>query len=190
MGLFDENKKGLFDDDDDEFDDWLDSLDKYPSCVNELNEGNVQALFNKCLATKESSSTLLSDLFPAGFGYGNMVGAKRHFFNFDQEILLKNKKTIQYLFGQLQVTHEPKESLSIDDFWKNYSGQNWTTQEVILRYLLYLGNCSKINVIYPFNAHKNDTTKFVSTINPTLSPKDPNFPAWWEEHKREWEGND
>ena len=21
----------------------------------------------------------------------------------------------------------------------------------------------------------------------TLSPKDPNFPAWWEKHKSEWE---
>ena len=24
-------------------------------------------------------------------------------------------------------------------------------------------------------------------IKPTLSPKDPNFPAWWEAHKSEWE---
>ncbi len=41
----------------------------------------------------------------------------------------------------------------------------------------------------------NQTTNFVAknndahllTLNPTLSPRDPNFPAWWEEHKAEWE---
>lgn len=25
------------------------------------------------------------------------------------------------------------------------------------------------------------------SITPTLSPKDPNFPEWWEQHKAEWE---
>ena len=24
-------------------------------------------------------------------------------------------------------------------------------------------------------------------LTPTLSPKDPAFPAWWEAHKSEWE---
>ena len=24
-------------------------------------------------------------------------------------------------------------------------------------------------------------------VKPTLSPKDPAFPAWWEAHKAEWE---
>ncbi|WP_298736348.1 hypothetical protein [uncultured Subdoligranulum sp.] len=23
-------------------------------------------------------------------------------------------------------------------------------------------------------------------LKPTFSPKDPNFPAWWEAHKAEW----
>lgn len=53
--------------------------------------------------------------------------------------------------------------------------------------LLYLGNCSKVNLIFPFNAKKNNTTRFVKALSPTLSPKDPNFPAWWEAHKAEWE---
>lgn len=33
----------------------------------------------------------------------------------------------------------------------------------------------------------NDTTIISSDITPTLSPKDPAFPAWWETHKSEWE---
>ena len=27
----------------------------------------------------------------------------------------------------------------------------------------------------------------MNNITPTLSPKDPAFPAWWEAHKGEWE---
>ena len=27
----------------------------------------------------------------------------------------------------------------------------------------------------------------MGNITPTLSPKDPAFPAWWEQHKAEWE---
>ena len=33
----------------------------------------------------------------------------------------------------------------------------------------------------------NDTTIISSDITPTLSPKDPAFPAWWETHKSEGE---
>ena len=39
---------GLFDDDDLELDELLDAVKKYPSCVAELNEANVQAIFNRC----------------------------------------------------------------------------------------------------------------------------------------------
>ena len=34
---------------------------------------------------------------------------------------------------------------------------------------------------------QNDTTTVSQTITPTLSPKDPAFPAWWEGHRAEWE---
>lgn len=27
----------------------------------------------------------------------------------------------------------------------------------------------------------------ISHLTPTISPKDPNFPEWWEQHKSEWE---
>ena len=41
-------------------------------------------------------------------------------------------------------------------------------------------------VIETFNM-KKDTARFLKQVRPTLSPKDPNFPAWWEAHKAEWE---
>lgn len=41
------------------------------------------------------------------------------------------------------------------------------------------------NTIYPFSLNGNSGFKY--KIQPTLSPKDPNFPEWWEKHKSEWE---
>ena len=41
-------------------------------------------------------------------------------------------------------------------------------------------------VIETFNM-KKDTARFLKQVRPTLSPKDPAFPAWWEAHKSEWE---
>ena len=51
---------GLFDDEDDELDDLLENVKKYPSCVVDLNEGEVQSIFNRCLATKESTDLVRS----------------------------------------------------------------------------------------------------------------------------------
>ena len=34
---------------------------------------------------------------------------------------------------------------------------------------------------------KTGTSVIAPAVRPTLSPKDPAFPAWWEEHKGEWE---
>lgn len=60
---------GLFDDDDLELDDLLESVKKYPSCVVDLNEGEVQAIFNRCLATSTSVEKTSSILFYREFGY-------------------------------------------------------------------------------------------------------------------------
>ena len=47
---------------------------------------------------------------------------------------------------------------------------------------------NSINLIEPFWA-KNDTSRIFKEkpVKLTLSPKDPAFPAWWEQHKSEWE---
>lgn len=175
---------GLFDDEDDELDDLLESVKKYPSCVAELNEGNVQAVFNRCLA-KEGVPVLTSNLFPTILGNHQKVGYGAY--DFDKNAILTNKANIQYLFGQLHSVHTKKDILTIEDFLENYLGKRWTTERATLLELLYLGKCSEIDLINPFNARKNNTTRFMNMIKPTLSPKDPNFPEWWEKHKSEWE---
>lgn len=59
-------------------------------------------------------------------------------------------------------------------------GQNKTG---ILLELLHLGVAT--GSITPFFA--DSKTASLIAYKPTLSPSDPNFPAWWEEHKSEWE---
>ena len=153
----------------------------------ELTEGNVQALFNRCLA-KDGLPVLTSLLFPTILG--NMERNDYGAVDFDKDAILKNKLTIAYLFGQLNAVHASQDKnmpLTIENFSLNYSGVVWSENERTLLELLYLGKCAEIDLIHPFNAHKNNTTHFMSDIKPTLSPKDPAFPAWWEAHKAEWE---
>lgn len=176
---------GLFDDDDDEFLKELEALKRYPACVTELKEGIVNEIFNSCLANNHSKDTILATLFPHVLGYKR--GTEKPIY-FDKNILLKNKKKISYLFGQLHRVHDSKNSfeMSIDDFNKTYQNKHWTSDKATLLKLLYLGASSETGFIYPFTA-KTNTTIISPELKPTLSPEDPNFPAWWEKHKSEWE---
>ena len=67
-----------------------------------------------------------------------------------------------------------------------YTGEIWTTNNGKLMQLFHLGVAS--NIIYPFIPMKDSgVSSFACNLRPTFSPKDPNFPAWWEAHKGEWE---
>ena len=80
----------------------------------ELNEGNVQAIFNRCLATEHSQEQAVGFLFPPTRGYKE--GTEKLIY-FDKEALLKNKKNIEYLFGQIQEVHvlQKEKRVNIDD---------------------------------------------------------------------------
>lgn len=107
-------------------------------------------------------------------------------FRFDKKKLLVNKKNIHYLYGQLKNAHQQKSTLSIDEAFYNYSGEKWADSKSYLLELLYLGCTNEILFVAPFDAKTNSTTFISKNIKPTLSPKDPAFPAWWEAHKSEW----
>ena len=51
--------------------------------------------------------------------------------------------------------------------------------------LFHLGEAT--HAIQPFTKQSNTAHIARLLVKPTLSPKDPNFPAWWEAHKAEWE---
>ena len=177
---------GLFDDDDLELDELLDAVKKYPPCVAELTEGNVQDIFNRCLYTMESQNCVEACPFYQRLGYSEEEKAVY----FDQDILLKNKKAILYLFGQVSAVHTGKaknKAQTIADFMMAYSGNNWTNNRGYLFELLYLGSNIETAILSPFDKEKDDITRITPEVTPTLSPKDPNFPAWWEVHRAEWE---
>ena len=178
---------GLFDDDDLELDELLDAVKKYPPCVAELTEANVQAIFNRCIAREGTpeDQCFNSILFSRLRGYS--PDAER-IVVFDREKMLANKNNIQYLYGQLKNVHAGNDTLQINEAFLTYSGTHWTTNKGVLLEFLYLGAAvTDYQFVRIFDSKTNSTKLNTDIITPTLSPKDPAFPAWWEVHKGEWE---
>ena len=152
----------------------------------DLNEDNVQAIFNRCLAADHTPKEQVSRsiLFSRTLGY---KPEDEIVFYFDKGKLLDNKKNIEYLFGQLKNAHEKNEHMCMGDAFYQYQGRTWTDNRAHMLELLYLGCTMETVLISPFDAKTDATSLGVERLKPTLSPKDPAFPAWWEAHKGEWE---
>lgn len=158
---------GLFDDEDLELDALLDAVKKYPSCVVDLNEGEVQAIFNRCGKIGDDGTIA-----------------------WDEETLKKNRANIRYLLGQLALVHEGVKEHELDSaFFKKYNGQSWTDLRNFLIRLLNMGGKSEFCSFF-----KKDDKQFVelklNELKPTLSPKDEAFAAWYEKNGAEFEAED
>lgn len=153
----------------------------------DLNEGEVQAIFNRCLRKEDSKEITRTTLFSRVLGYAPEDEIE---IAFDKNVLLENEQNIRYLYGQLKTVHTAEsktKKLSVNDFKTTYQDNIWSQSKSSLLELLYLGCNSALGLGYRFSKKDNNTTIISSDIKPTLSPKDPNFPVWWEEHKSEWE---
>lgn len=148
----------------------------------DLNEANVQAIFNRCLAEDGTAETTVSSLYFSSLGWEKEDDGLQ----FVTSQLQANQKNIQYLVGQLKPVHEGQHILTLEDMAKNYQGSVWARERASLMQLLYLGSSDALTIFSPLIAKWNGTTLNMS-ITPTLSPKDPAFPAWWEANKGEWE---
>ena len=148
----------------------------------DLNEGNVQAIFNRCLAKEGAAETVSSILYYKELGYEKEdLGV-----TFDKNALIANRKNIEYLYGQMASVHENQSILKEADFARTYSGHLWTEDTASMMQLIYLGISKAVKLLTLFNAEAGGAALYAPII-PTLSPKDPAFPAWWEQHKSEWE---
>ena len=173
----------------------------------DLNEDNVQAIFNRCLATDSTTEHIKSVLYHKEWDYLTdsdlteelmeelneklWYTGRDHLILFDKKALLDNLKNIRYLYGQLIAVHQDTNSIhTVEDsdssVMKNYQGKIWTMNKGTLLQFFHLGVGS--NTIYSFTRRGNSGFKY--KIPATLSPKDPAFPAWWEEHKTEWESEE
>ena len=157
----------------------------------ELNEANVQAIFNRCIAKEGTpeDQCFNSILFSRLRGYS--PDAER-IVVFNRENFLANKKNIQYLYGQLKNVHAGNDTLQINEAFLTYSGTHWTTNKGVLLEFLYLGAANDGHALISIFDARTDfgdkpNSAILSAHNPTLSPKDPAFPAWWEAHRAEWE---
>ena len=150
----------------------------------DLNEGNVQAIFNRCLATDSTTEYIKSVLYQKEHGYAENSNP----ILFDKKALLDNLKNIRYLYGQLITVHLDTNTINTHEdsdspAMKNYRGEIWTMNKGSLLQFFHLGVGS--NTISPFTLKGNSGFKYKIPV--TLSPKDPAFPAWWEAHRGEWE---
>ena len=105
-----------------------------------------------------------------------------------KQAISDNSKSISYLLGQLKSVHMKETHLPLEYGIVTYLDTHWTKQAEIL-FMLYELGISNGN-IRPFvvqPANKDLLLTKITALHSTLSPKDPNFPAWWEAHKGEWE---
>lgn len=153
----------------------------------DLKEENVQTIYNRCLANEEEKQHINLCNFTTIF-YKSNTGIDSGTVCFSKDKIKKNLKNIDYLFGQLQNIHMPKKDriFTLQDSAIKYDNTAWTKE---LEYIFKLLNLAYATGQFPTFTKQNNlvyTARYKNTL-PTLSPKDPNFPAWWAEHKSEWE---
>lgn len=154
----------------------------------ELNEDNVQAIFNRCLATEEEKCSFMKHralqvLKPL------LTGKTSAEVYLSTEKIGENQKNIEFLFGQIKNIHYNNSAIGLQEGFITYQDTVWTREvENLLK--LYALAQSK-GLITEFSALPTDPNIIsaikASDVRPTLSPKDPAFPAWWEQHRAEWE---
>ena len=173
MGLFDDKAK---------LDAIFNQPKKYPPCVVDLTEGEVQAIFNRCLAKDGEGDITYAQVLQTP-----LAGKNSELIRFSKERIRANSKSISYLFGQLHAVHRRDRSILLEYGIMNYNEVKWTTNADILLKLYELGMVNLNIKAFSLQEDKKSLVTNISTNRPTLSPKDPNFPAWWEAHKGEWE---
>ena len=150
----------------------------------DLSESTVKGMFNRCIADSETprGDFLESLLFSK---YSGLVQHEKPIY-FRTSMIKSNEKDIHYLYGQVLQSHKSNIQISsligLNDGAFKYDGTLWTRDKSALLMFLHLGEA--VGLLTDFNSIKQSLLK---KVKPTLSPNDPEFPAWWEEHKSEWE---
>ena len=88
----------------------------------DLNEDNVQAIFERCLITEQTTDTIGTSIMDVELGLLN----KHIPVLFDKKKIGQEKKAIQYLYGQLLCRHQEKNSISLNEVFQKYNGETWT----------------------------------------------------------------
>lgn len=100
-------------------------------------------------------------------------------------MIRKETKHVRYLLGQLKALHDDRSPIQVFELSAKYDGTSIFDEndKVTPIQLVALG----IATASTSKLSDNNYISFI-TSKKTLSPYDPAYPAWWAEHKAEWEG--
>lgn len=151
----------------------------------ELNERNVDILFNRCLPTGEELKNW-DLMYPTQVLIPELTGRESQRIFLSKEKIEANRNTILYLLGQIKSFHSDKKAFVLQEGFIKYDGTVWTEDYGTLFKLYHLALSSALMSDFALTQSKICAIRSHEII-PTLSPRDPNYAAWWEEHKSEWE---
>jgi len=181
-----------------------------------LTDEAVQAIYRRCAATEETPEQDRAQCmaFLGVCGYARDVFRPLYF---SKAAIARDKKNIYYLYGQLAGVHVPEDlpssrrpTLTVAGCVRSYRGEQWYSEKKSLLMLFYIGAvflCDTpisgfTSVPYSDALANNitgrmpepvkqitfdDVTHLADGVVPTLSPEDPDFPAWWARHRAAWE---
>lgn len=141
----------------------------------DLNETNVEAIFNNCLPTSETQRKQGIILFRRDFGFKEDSAI----IIFDEDKLNKYYPSISFLFGQLDAVKTPSTKVNPQNAFLKYDGTVWTKNSAVLMKFFHLGAAS--GILTPFDAQ--DKSAIILASTPTLSPKDTNFTEWFKSYQ-------
>lgn len=151
-----------------------------------LTAETVERLFHACLA-REGDTDIAGRVSPFRKVNGYPSDFKPYLF--DRLQLLARQRDIRYLLGQVQAIAQGQRSVPVGAFRTDYRGRLWedgTTNAIYLVYLAHALEWIGDFVLPPESPGWKGQARLLTDITPTLSPEDPDFPAWWWKNKIPW----
>ncbi len=141
-----------------------------------LNKQNVASI---CLACQVTKQTPKDEIISDHFYSKKRSTRKAPLMTFDNEKLCDHINLIKYLYGQLKVVHDRKDSFTPAQGIIDYTGNKWTNDNNALFALYYMGTAS-LTIPYFVDGEKyaetQDMTFFYDHgLVPTYPPEDPRF---------------
>ena len=160
--------------DDDEFETLLAESNKFKP--QELNEANVPGPSSIGAWKQKLNGVTAKRITPRFYRRG--VRKRLRLIVFDAQRRFENLKNISYLLGQLKGVHNGDRLMPLEYGILTYQ-EKWTAHVEVLFKLYELGMAN--GDITPFTLQDDGKTLLtdICHLTPTLSPKDPAFPAWW-----------
>ncbi|MBQ8604337.1 MAG: hypothetical protein IJ410_05815 [Oscillospiraceae bacterium] len=149
----------------------------------DLNEENVRNLLAYCAATPRTApDDIISANFFSADSKMNIPDLK-----FSKSKIDEKRYTILYMLSQLKCIHDDSVFATVADGSHKYDGTVWSTNNAAVFSLYYLGCASNTFPVFRPDTVANAFLAKLADLDfvflqPTLSPNDPEFPAWVAEH--------